>query len=130
MMRIEHLGYMVADPVKAARWYVDHMGFHVRRRLSQSPWTHFLADASGHVMLEIYNNPRVTVPDYAAMDSLVLHLAFSVDDVRPARDKLLAVGASAEGEITVTDSGDQLAMLRDPWGMAIQLVRRADPMVH
>jgi catechol 2,3-dioxygenase-like lactoylglutathione lyase family enzyme len=128
-MRIEHFGYMVEDPVQVARWYVAHLGFQIRRQQSQSPWAHFLADATGRVMLEIYNNPRAVVPDYAAMDPLVLHLAFSVHDVPQTRGELLAGGASAEGEITVTSCGDQLAMLRDPWGMAIQLVKRAEPMV-
>ncbi len=34
---------------------------------------HFLADGSGRVMLEMYNNPAATVPDYNAMHPLVLH---------------------------------------------------------
>jgi len=28
----------------------------------------FLADATGQVMLEIYNNPQAKAPDYASMD--------------------------------------------------------------
>jgi glyoxylase I family protein len=128
-MRIEHLGYTVAEPVQVAQWYVSQLGFQIRRKQEQSPWTHFLADASGQVMIEIYNNPKAQVPDYAAMDPLVLHLAFSVDDVAKTRSDLLAAGASPEGEITVIACGDQLAMLRDPWGMAIQLVKRAKPML-
>ena len=128
-MRIEHVGYMVSDPVQVTQWYVSHLGFEIRRKQAQSPWTHFLADSSGQMMLEIYNNPRAAVPDYRAMDPLVFHLAFSVDDVARTRGELLKVGASAEGEITVTAAGDQLAMLRDPWGMALQLVKRSGPVV-
>lgn len=128
-MRIEHIGYTVPDPVQAAQWYVDHLGFQIRRRQTQSPWTHFLADAAGQVMIEIYNNPRVPPPDYRAMDPLLFHLAFTVDDVATERQRLLDAGATAEGEITVIACGDQLAMLRDPWGLALQLVKRAEPMV-
>jgi hypothetical protein len=29
----------------------------------------------------------------------------------------------------VTPTGDQFAMLRDPWGLALQLARRARPLV-
>lgn len=50
-MRIEHLGSNVANPVAAAAWYTAHLGFSVRRKLDDAPWTHFLADASGKVRL-------------------------------------------------------------------------------
>ena len=36
-------------------------------------------------------------------------------------------GAMAKGEVTVTDSGNALAMLRDPWGFAVQLVETGSP---
>jgi len=128
-MRIEHVGYMVQDPPTVAQWYCEHLGFRVARKMDQSPWTHFLVDGSGRVMLEIYNNPKARVPDYAAMDALILHVAFSVDDVAGERSRLLAAGAAAEGEIAVIGCGDELAMLRDPWGFPIQLAKRAEPMV-
>jgi catechol 2,3-dioxygenase-like lactoylglutathione lyase family enzyme len=128
-VRIEHLGLNVPNPVAAAAWYTAHLGFSVKRKLDQAPWTHFLADASGKVMIEIYKNPQADVPNYREMNPLVLHLAFTVDDVAAMRTRLLSAGASAVDEITVTPAGDQLAMLRDPWGMPIQLVKRAKPMV-
>ena len=59
----------------------------------------------------------------------MLHFAFAVDDPAAVRERLLAAGASAEGELTTTAAGDQLAMLRDPWGLAIQLAKRKQPMV-
>lgn len=127
-LRIEHVGYMVSDPPAVARWYCEHLGFRIARQMQQSPWTTFLADSSGRVMLEIYNNPKATVPDYASIDSLVLHVAFAVDDVAAQRDRLLNAGATAEGDMMTIACGDQLAMLRDPWGFAIQLARRATPM--
>jgi catechol 2,3-dioxygenase-like lactoylglutathione lyase family enzyme len=128
-IKIEHLGYMVQDPVKVAEWYTTYLGFTVVRILEGAANAHFLADGSGQVMVEIYNNPLATVPDYASMDPLLLHLAFAVDDPVTLREQLLAAGASAEGEVTITPTGDQLAMMRDPWGFAIQLARRKVPMV-
>ena len=86
--------------------------------------THFLADANGESMIEIYNNSKAAVPDYRKIDPLILHLAFAADDVRATRTRLLQAGATAEGDVTVADNGDELAMLRDPWGFAIQLVKR------
>jgi uncharacterized glyoxalase superfamily protein PhnB len=63
------------------------------------------------------------------MDPLLLHVAFMVDDVDAVRQKLIAAGATPAGEVTTTPAGDRLAMLRDPWGLAIQFLRRADPML-
>jgi hypothetical protein len=41
----------------------------------------------------------------------------------------MAAGATAEGEVVVTDGGDTMAMLRDPWGLAVQLVNRRERMI-
>jgi glyoxylase I family protein len=43
--------------------------------------------------------------------------------------KLIAAGATVASEVTITDSGDELAMLRDPWGVPIQFLKRAEPML-
>ncbi len=69
------------------------------------------------------------VPDYAAMNPLVLHLAFATQDAQATMEKLVAAGASALGDVRVTPAGDHMAMLRDPWGLALQLCQRAEPMV-
>ncbi|MFM2295756.1 MAG: hypothetical protein RLZZ350_2169, partial [Verrucomicrobiota bacterium] len=45
------------------------------------------------------------------------------------RAKLLQAGATAEGEVSSNADGDQLAMLRDPWGLALQLIKRTTRMV-
>jgi glyoxylase I family protein len=128
-VRLEHVGLNVTDPVKAAQWYVDHLGMKVLREGPAPANARFLADSAGNMMLELYHNPPDAVPNYAAMDPLLLHVAFLVDDVDAIRSKLLAAGATAVGAVTTTDAGDKLAMLRDPWGLAIQFVHRADPML-
>ena len=128
-MKIEHAAYVVQDPAATAEWYVKHLGFEIKRAMDVSPFGHFLADGSGAVMLEIYNNPAVRVPDYAAIDPLVLHLALTSDDVPADYARLLAAGATGIEPPRVTSSGDAIAMVRDPWGFAIQLVSRASPMV-
>lgn len=128
-MKIEHTAYQIQDPVAVARWYVEHLGLTVKRAQLERPFGQFLADDGNAVMLEFYNNPTVAVPDYTAIDPLILHIAFWTDDVEAARARLLAAGASAVGEALVTPAGDHVAMLRDPWGLAIQLVHRAQPMI-
>jgi glyoxylase I family protein len=127
-MKIEHVALYVSEPGAVARWYSDHLGLSVVRSSGAPAYTHFLADSAGATVLEIQTG-ALPVPDYAALDPTLLHLALAADDVAATRRRLLAAGASAVGEITTLASGDELAMLRDPWGLALQLVRRAHPLV-
>ncbi|MCX5670690.1 MAG: VOC family protein [Planctomycetota bacterium] len=128
-MDIEHIGYMVRQPAAAARWYVENLGLRIVRSGGPPADAHFLADTSGHVMIEIYNNPSAEVPDYAAMNPLVLHLAFETGDVEGECRRLVRAGAKAEGEITYAPNGDVIAIVRDPWGFPVQLAKRGAPMI-
>ena len=128
-MRIEHVAVNVADAKAMAEWYVEHLDFSIIRSGSAPIDMRFIADESKQVLMEIYNNPECPVPDYPEQNPLMLHVAFVSSDVVADRDRLLAAGASAAGEITRTPAGDTLAMLRDPWGLAIQLCQRAEPML-
>lgn len=127
-MRIEHLAIQVASPSQMTAWYQKHLGLTVIRHVGGKPDTHFLADDSGRVLLEIYNNPAATLPDYASMHPLLLHMAFVSSDVQADCDRLVAAGAVVVDPPFVTPVGDHLAMLRDPWGLAIQLCCRAELM--
>jgi glyoxylase I family protein len=127
-MNIEHVALNVADPVALADWYTRHLGMRVVRSLSEPPFTRFLADESGRVVIEVYHQ-KAPVPDYASMDPMVLHLAFTTPDIRSTRDRLLQAGATRAAEITSTPSGDEMTFLRDPWGVVIQLVKRARPLI-
>lgn len=128
-MKLEHVAIMVREPANVAAWYVHHLGLRIIRKQEQSPFIHFLADDSGQSLIEIYNNPLASVPDYRAMHPLQFHLAFSCADLPAERARLLAAGATAEGEPTRNEAGDVLAMLRDPWGVPVQLACRSRPMV-
>jgi catechol 2,3-dioxygenase-like lactoylglutathione lyase family enzyme len=127
-MRIEHIAYMAEDPVEAAAWYCRHLGFTVKRSMADSPWTHFLADSAGATVLEIYNNAKCTVPPYRDWDPLLFHIAFTCPDLEAAMERLVAAGARHVSGPELLPSGDRLAMLRDPWGLALQLVSRSKPL--
>ena len=127
-MKIEHFAINVAEPLKMASWYVEHLGLTIVRQQTETPFTHFLADESGTVMLEIYNNPAAHVPDYASMNPLLLHLAFVSENPELDKQRLLEAGATFEEEVR-PPNGDVLFMLRDPWGISIQLCKRANSML-
>jgi len=128
-IRLEHVALNVKDPVAMAKWYCQNLGMRLVRKGPAPANTRFICDVGENMMLELYNNPPDAVPDYASMDPLLLHIAFMVEDVKDIREKLIAAGATPVGEASVTPSGDQIAMLRDPWGLAIQFVKRAEPML-
>jgi len=128
-MKIEHLAFNVPDPLNMARWYVDHLGFVVRRRMMESPWAHFLADDSGTVMLEIYGNRDADSLSFPDVSPPALHLAFVSEDLAADVNRLQRAGASVEADVHTVDNGDTFAMLRDPWGVPIQLVRRQQSMI-
>lgn len=128
-MKIEHIALNVNDPVGLAAWYCKHLGMRVIREGPPPANARFLVDSARSTVLEIYSNASAPVPDYASMDPLTFHIAFCVDDVEAARNKLISAGATPEGEVAHTDSGDALAMLRDPWGLVIQLMQRAQPLM-
>lgn len=128
-MKIEHFAYQVNDPDASAKWYCQNLSFSIKREADLPCPVRFLADETGQVMLEIYNNPVVETPDYASMDPLLLHIAFCCEDLLSTVERLIAAGAVRVSGPEIIASGDELAMLRDPWGLAIQLVNRANPMV-
>ena len=127
-MKIEHVAFQVADPAVMADWYVEHLRFCVKRSSDEPVVARFMADVSGTVMLEVYHNPKVPVPDYASMDPALVHVAFVCEDVSAAVARLTAAGASLVGG-PETLGEDELAMLRDPWGLALQLAKRKRAMI-
>jgi glyoxylase I family protein len=129
-MLFEHFAINVADPPTVAQWYCAHLGMTVVRQGEPPVHMHFLADAGGRVVLEIYCNPPDQVPDYPSQDPQLLHIAFAAANLEADRARLLEAGATSCGEITTTPAGDRLAMLRDPWGFALQLTDRATLMVR
>ena len=127
-MKLEHLALNVADPRAMAAWYCQHVGLGIAHSIPDAPYTHFLADSSGKVLLEIYCNPPDQVPAYADMDPLLLHIAFVSADPDTDAQTLVAAGATLVQDLHL-DDGSHVVMLRDPWGLALQLCRRAVSML-
>jgi glyoxylase I family protein len=68
-MNIEHVALNVPDPAAMAAWYTSHLGMRVLRSMPTSPFTHFLADQSGRVVIEIYHHTRAAIADYFSFES-------------------------------------------------------------
>lgn len=127
-MKIEHFALNVENPVEMAKWYVEHLGLTIVRQNFTAPFMTFLADDSGRVMIEIYTNPADQVPPYRTMNPLLVHLAFVSADPIKDRERLVKAGATAVSEQNLED-GTQLVMMRDPWGLSVQLCKRGKAML-
>lgn len=126
-MKIEHFALQVPEPVAMADWYVKHLGAKVARAGGAPQHGRFMI--VGGVMFEIYNNPAVTMPDYSKTEVMQMHLAFSSEDLKADRDRLVQAGARVVEDIYGTSEGDEIMMLRDPWNVPIQFVKRKNPMM-
>jgi len=127
-MKIEHFAFNVKDPVAMVKWYVENLDLEIVRQNNDAANTHFIGDKSGAIMLEIYNNPPDEVPDYKSMNPLLLHLAFVSEDPESDKARLIDAGATYVEEVKLPD-GSHLVMMKDPWGLAIQLCKRGNPMI-
>lgn len=128
VLNIEHFACNVSDPAGMAAWYVEHLGMRIVRRITVAPYIHFLADANERVVMEVYSHSADAVPDYHAMHPQRFHLAFAAPDPDAARAALVAAGATFVDEQMHAD-GSRLIMLRDPWGLPLQLAKRAVPLL-
>lgn len=127
-MKFEHFALNVEDPQSMRSWYTAQLGLQVVRQMEESPHTTFLADSSGTIMLEIYNNPAADIPPYRSMHPLLVHLAFVSEDPKKDLERLQQAGATLVNEQHLPD-GSHLLMMRDPWGLAIQFCKRGVPML-
>ena len=127
-MKIEHLAWNVPEPAAMAQWYVAHLAMRVVRSADAPVPVRFLAADAGSGMIEIYRNDNAPLTDLANMAPLQLHLAFVSQDVDADCRRLEAAGATVVDPPFTSPAGDRLAMLRDPWQVPLQLVRRAESM--
>ena len=123
-MKFEHYAINVADSVAVANWYVENCGLKAVVALTDPPYTRFLADETGRVFNEFYANENAPVPNYTEMSHLTYHLAFQVSDVEAEKERLMTAGCSYVEELNPNE-GTRLIMLRDPFGIALQLCQRS-----
>jgi len=127
-MKFEHFALNVSDAPTASTWYEKHLGLKVVKKMTEPPFMTFLADDSGTVMLEVYTNPKGETLDFEKLHPLAVHLALVSDNPTSDRDRLVEAGAKLISDDILAD-GSHLVMLKDPWGVALQLCKRAIPMI-
>ena len=127
-MNLEHVAINVPNVLEQVQWWREHLGLRIVSAGDVAPYMNFVTDDSGS-MVELYSNDEMEPLDFAQINPFNLHFAFSVDDMEGERERLIQAGATPDGEINNTPSGDKLCFLRDPWNVTVQLVQRKTPMI-
>ena len=125
-MIFEHFAVNVADAVSVVEWYESHMGLRARVADKKPPFMTFLEDSIGRVVIEFYQRTDAPVTDFSKENSLSFHVAFVSENAEEDKKRLMDNGATFELEVNLED-GSHIVMLRDPWGMPLQLCQRAKP---
>ena len=127
-MVFEHFALNVKNPIDFVEWYISNCEMKIAKSIKVAPFTHFLTDSSGRTVIEVYSNPSAKIPDYNSLHPLEFHFAFKVNDVNEMKEKLVSAGAKLLEDVT-SDDGSHFVMLRDPFGIPLQLCKRTTPLI-
>lgn len=122
-MIFEHFALNVNKIDEIVPWYMEHLGLQVVSEQEQPPFMTFLADSSGRIIMELYFRPEETITDFFQQHPLTFHVAFVSEDAEKDCERLVAQGATFV-EAVKKEDGSHLIMLRDPWGLPLQLCQR------
>jgi catechol 2,3-dioxygenase-like lactoylglutathione lyase family enzyme len=137
-----HTSFTVGDMDRAVKFWTDAMGFTPasvserqgdwQARVTGVPGARLLVAhlfGHGHHMefIQYLDAPAGATATYAPDAPGAAHVCFEVSDIRDTAERLLAAGASWQGEIAEvvhgTYRGAYAAYVRDPNGIVIELVQ-------
>lgn len=123
-MVFEHFALNVNNVAAVVAWYVSNVELKVVHQQKELPFMTFLADSSDRVVLELYQKSEETMTNFQSQHPATFHVAFVSENAKKDSERLQQEGAALVEEVSLPDGG-LLVMLRDPWGMPLQLCQRA-----
>ena len=123
-MVFEHFALNMAALDEVVNWYMTHIGLKIVSQQKEAPYMTFLSDTTGRVILELYHRPDELITDFRKQHPLTFHVAFVSENAEIDKERLMKAGATFVEEVRKED-GSILFMLRDPWGMPLQLCQRS-----
>jgi glyoxylase I family protein len=122
---IEHVAIASPDPLRLARWYVDHLDFVINYQPAASK-TVFIKAADGS-MIEIIESAPDTVPAQGMNPAGLCHLALTVADFPGVFARLQGKGVRFLSDAQTT-GGNSVAFFADPDGNVLHLLHRETPL--
>ena len=120
---IDHIAIISSDYQKAKDFYVDKLGFKVKREVERKDRDDFIItlEAPNGILVELFieRNPprRVTRPEAAGLR----HLAFRVQDIEESVEKLNKKGIETEEIRIDPQNGKRMTFFIDPDGLPLEL---------
>ena len=120
---IHHVAIIASDYDKAKEFYVDKLGFKVKREVERKEREDFIIflDAGDNIEIELFieKNPpeRVTRPEARGLR----HLAFRVDDIYKSVEELTKRGIETEEIRTDPLNGKHMTFFFDPDGLPLEI---------
>ena len=120
---IDHIAIISSDYHKAKDFYVDKLGFKVKREVERKDRDDFIItlEAPNGILIELFieKNPprRVTRPEAAGLR----HLAFRVQDIEKSVEKLNKKGIETEEIRIDPQNGKRMTFFMDPDGLPLEL---------
>ena len=120
---IDHIAIISSDYKKAKDFYVDKLGFKVKREVERKDRDDFIItlEAPNGILIELFieKNPprRVTRPEAAGLR----HLAFRVQDIEESVEKLNKKGIETEEIRIDPQNGKRMTFFMDPDGLPLEL---------
>jgi glyoxylase I family protein len=122
---IEHVAIASPDPLRLARWYVEHLDFNINYQSAHSK-TVFIKAADGS-MVEIIESAPGTSPAEGLSAAGLRHVALTVADFPAAYARLKEKGVRFLADAQ-TSNGNSLAFFTDPDGNILHLLHRETPL--
>ena len=119
---LEHTAIASPNPETLAKWYVDHLEFHINYTYAGN---YFVKAANGS-MLEIIPSEGARGSNQMK-DPGIRHLAIAVDDFDTAHEHLKKRGVRFLGD-PINNQGNRLVFFADGDGNIVHLVKREKPL--
>lgn len=120
---IEHIGFVVKDAHKAAQWYNLHLGFNVLKTAPDNSAA-FIQCRDNHLIIELISEGAVKAAAEDLTHPLQAHIAFRTDAFDEDMDALIEAGAEHAMDCETADPEAKVCILKDPFGLYIQLAQR------
>ena len=120
---IDHIAIISSDYQKAKDFYLDKLGFKVKREVERKDRDDFIItlEAPNGILIELFieRNPprRVTRPEAAGLR----HLAFRVQEIEESVEKLKKKGIETEEIRIDPQNGKRMTFFMDPDGLPLEL---------
>lgn len=128
-MKIEHIGFIVPEPVSMGEWYSENFSLGVLRKLgNDEQGVVFLKDPESGTVLEFAKLKEIDPLPFRSLPDLQVHLAFESDNPLKTSGQLEKAGAEFIGESPKAEAENERFLLKDPWGMTIQIIKRKNSL--